>query len=364
MPPAMIVFMIKPSNLLIGTLLGLSIMGCATTDPSGGAWAGQSENRADLAGVDSIVQAAIDRGEVAEPNLLFYHRQASEEWDVDDPEQLRNAIVEARGEAASWSDLDTIAAQWDEPGADRAYLARVWLNQPVQGASQAFDVSAWRENARPDAGPPEHGALISIGFDGSRSQDSTGLIGTDVVTGWQWLIKGWERPHTAPASWEVPTDEVNAAVDQAFEDWTVVRMYADPRWWETWVDAWAGRHDRQVVIEWQTNAVKRMALSCKAYAIAINAGEVTHSGEDDFTRHIGNARKRMESGYRDDDGEPLWTIGKDRRDSIEKMDYAMAGILSWEARNDAIAAGALQRPEPAPVAAAYSFTDEEMEESA
>ncbi len=39
----------------------------------------------------------------------------------------------------------------------------------------------------------------------------------------------------------------------------------------------------------------------------------------------------------------MWTIRKDRKDSLFKIDAAMAGCLSWEARNDAIAAGAHDR---------------------
>lgn len=318
-----------------------------------------------MPGEGSVLEAthdyarAIDRGEVSEPTLFFLHRQASEEWDVDDPEQREAAIREARGpEVSAWSDIRAIAAQWDEPDADRSYLARVWLNQPVQGASQAFSRRAWDANARPEQGIPEAGALIALGFDGSRSVDATGLIGTDLVTGWQWKVAGWERPLTAPGNWKVPVDEADAAVAEAFATWTVARFYADPRWWETWVDAWAGLYGRDIVAEWQTNAVRRMALACRAFGTAITEGEIPHSGDEDYARHIGNARKREERGHRADDGEPLWTISKDRPDSIFKIDYAMAGILSWEARNDAIAAGALIRPEPKPFAQAFRFDKE------
>jgi hypothetical protein len=40
----------------------------------------------------------------------------------------------------------------------------------------------------------------------------------------------------------------------------------------------------------------------------------------------------------------MHTISKDRPDSPRKMDLAMAGTLSWEARGDAIAAGATSTP--------------------
>jgi hypothetical protein len=42
---------------------------------------------------------------------------------------------------------------------------------------------------------------------------------------------------------------------------------------------------------------------------------------------------------RDETGAPLWTIYKERPDSPHKIDLAMAGALSWEARNDALASG-------------------------
>lgn len=48
---------------------------------------------------------------------------------------------------------------------------------------------------------------------------------------------------------------------------------------------------------------------------------------------------------RDDNGDPTWVIGKERADSPQKIDAAMAACLSWEAHTDAIAAGALdERP--------------------
>jgi hypothetical protein len=44
---------------------------------------------------------------------------------------------------------------------------------------------------------------------------------------------------------------------------------------------------------------------------------------------------------RDDDDEMMWIIQKERPDSPLKIDAAMASGLSWQARNDAIASGAL-----------------------
>ena len=48
---------------------------------------------------------------------------------------------------------------------------------------------------------------------------------------------------------------------------------------------------------------------------------------------------------RDDNGNRLWTIQKEREGSQLKIDLAMCGILSWEARNDAVSAGVLTEDE-------------------
>ncbi|MCH7792932.1 MAG: hypothetical protein IID31_11725 [Planctomycetes bacterium] len=60
----------------------------------------------------------------------------------------------------------------------------------------------------------------------------------------------------------------------------------------------------------------------------------------------------------DDQGERIWMISKERTDSPHKMDVTMAAILSWEARNDAVAAGDEAAPASVPVRF-YSFAETE-----
>ena len=115
-------------------------------------------------------------------------------------------------------------------------------------------------------------------------------------------------------------------------------MYADPPYWESYVAQWAGQYGEKRVMEWWTNRQKPMAYAIRAFAGAIAAGELSHDGSPHLARHIGNACRRMLT-LRDENGQPLWTIYKERTDSPHKIDAAMAAILSWEARNDALAAG-------------------------
>jgi phage terminase large subunit-like protein len=281
-------------------------------------------------------------GAVSDSRLFFFHRQASDGHDLSTPDGLREAVIEASGPAAAWSDIDGIVEQWRDPTADKAYLERVWLNRLVRASERAFDVEKWRELADPDY-MPEPGALITLGFDGGRWHDATGVAATEVLTGFQWLPGLWECPRNVQ-EWEVPADEVIQCVDELFDTYNVWRMYCDPPYWESIVAAWAGKYGEKRVLEWWTNRNKPMAYAIKALNTAVTSGELSHDGSPHLTRHIGNAvRKYLR--IRDEDGHPLWTIYKERSDSPHKIDAAMAAILSWEARCDALTAGAAQEPQ-------------------
>ena len=138
--------------------------------------------------------------------------------------------------------------------------------------------------------------------------------------------------------WEVPVQEVYDAVTAAFEKWDVWRMYCDPPYWETAVSEWAGKFGEKRIIEWWTNRRTPMAFACKAFANAIASGDIINDGNKRLTAHIGNA-VRSDLPRRDEDGKPLWVIYKERPNSPRKIDAAMAAILSWQARNDALALG-------------------------
>lgn len=85
-----------------------------------------------------------------------------------------------------------------------------------------------------------------------------------------------------------------------------------------------------------------MASALAAYATAMRAGDLSHDGHPTFARHIGNACRRTLS-MTDDTGQPMWSIYKERPDSPHKIDAAVAGCLSWQARTDALAEGAVAR---------------------
>jgi phage terminase large subunit-like protein len=297
-------------------------------------------------GTGSVAEAtmeyarAVDAGKITDSSLFYFHRQASDLHDLTTVEGRRAAVIEASGSAAAWRDIDGIVSLWDDPSADKSYLERVYTNRLVQGDSQAFSAELWKSLARAD-NPVKPGDAVTLGFDGAMFFDTTALVATHVETGYQWKAGLWERPSglRLEDDWRVPAEEVDGRVHDLFERYTVVRFYADPPYWETWVASWIGRYGKDRVHEWFTNRSQQMAYAVRAFKQAMKERVISTDGDPEITRHIGNSRKDNRGGMRDDEGQPLFVIKKDRPDSVHKIDGAMASILSWEARTDAIAAG-------------------------
>lgn len=291
----------------------------------------------------------IHAGRIADPRLFFYHREAGSDHDLATDEGLRAAILEASGPDAEWSDIEAIVSQFLDPQSDPAYSRRVWLNQLVRDAGRAFDAEKFAALADPEY-TPKAGALIVAGFDGSRREDSTALVAKEIRTGYEWIHWLEEKPAAAAEAegWEVKSADVTAAVDDLFTRFNVWRLYADPWGWGSELADWESRYGGKrggKIHAWETNRWVAMASAVKEYADGIERGDFTHSGDPRFIRHVGNACKRTLT-IRDDKGEALWVIQKERPESPMKIDAAMAAILAREAWRDAIAAGMAKPPRP------------------
>ena len=305
----------------------------------------------------------IARGEIARPDLFYLYRTDNGGHDLSVKDQRIVAVAEATGPAGEWGpgQFDDIASKWDRPGADTAYLERVWLNRWVKSGQQAFDPKRWAQLVheagdvtRPLRKRIAKGAKVTIGFDGAVFRDATALVITDLQSGTQELVAIWERPELLDedADWEVPIGEVNEVVADVFKWYRVVRMYCDPPHYVEQVAKWAGKWPG-VVEEWWTNRDRPMAYAIRAYRDAMTAGEVGWSldpveadGEaahETLARHIGNAGKRA-TKIVDDEGQPMVVLQKIHPG--RKFDAAMAGCLSWQARLDAIKSGKHQTRRP------------------
>ena len=273
----------------------------------------------------------------AEGDILYDSLEAPEDTRIDDLDSLRAGLIAARGDS-EWLDVDRLAKEIQDPRTPEPLGRRFYLNQLRAERSSWISAKDWEAAERAEEVPK--GTVITLGFDGSRFRDATALVGTVVETGYQWILGVWERPDLAESTWEVPTEEVKLAVRQAFTLYDVWRMNCDPYWWEETIATWAGEFGAEKVIFWHTNRLLgRLARLIKSYETAVRTLELGHERSDVFARHIRNAVKRT-LGLRDEDGEPLYLIQKEGKNSLEKIDVDMAALLSWEARTLAVAAGA------------------------
>lgn len=261
----------------------------------------------------------------------------------------RRMLKKVYGDAASkprptaewepWIDLDRIDGEivtlLDR---DPAQAERFFLNRKIASEDAVIDMVRWEALAAPNHVVPDR-ALIVIGVDGARFADALAIIATEVETGFQWPLGIWERPESAGENYEHPRDEVDGAMADAQERFSVWRTYVDPQYIEALLEKWQGRYGERKVMQWLTNRPKQMAWSVRGYLEGISSGEVTHSGDELFAKHMRQARRQKLNIF-DDQHRQMFTMSKDRPDSPRKMDAAMAGCLSWEARGDAIAAGA------------------------
>lgn len=248
----------------------------------------------------------------------------------------------ADGAWTPWIDLDRIDVEvealllHDPPQAERFYL-----NRSQAGESLAFDLGRWDKLAKPNLGIDEL-ELVVVGVKGARFSDAVAIVVTDVITGHQWPAGIWETPKAAPDDYEHPADAIDGAMSEVAERYEIWRAYCDPHQMEHLVDKWRGRWGEKRIIEWPINRPRAMCYAVRAYREAQTAGDLSHDGDARLAAHIGNARKQ-ETNVKDDKGRPMWSLQKEGPSSPLEIAGAVAGVLSWEARGDAIANNAKKR---------------------
>lgn len=248
-----------------------------------------------------------------------------------------------KGAVVPWINIDRIDAEIEALlKRDPAQAERWFLNRKRAAESAAFDYEKWSGELVVSR-PPQAGTFITIGIDGARFVDSLAVIGTEIETGFQWPIGIWERPENAPDDYEHPMGEVDGAIQEAMDSFSLWRAYVDPGSAtgniETLLEKWQGRWGEDKFVPWRMDRPKQTAQAVGTFAAAVATGEVTNDGNELFAAHIKNAIKRKVTA-KDDEGRPLWVISKDRPDSPRKIDAAAAAVISWEARGDAVASGA------------------------
>lgn len=300
-------------------------------------------------GEDSVAEAtweawtAQEEGRVrAETRVLYDAVIAPPELDLADRPALFAALQQVYGDCP-WVDPHVIVNRIHDPRSDPGDSRRKYLNRPTAATDAWITPWQWEACTAADVVVAD-GDEVVLFFDGSRSQDATALVGCRMSDGHLFLVGAWERPAgPVGTGWQVPVDEVDAAVDWAFEQYTVVAFYADVREWESFVHtAWPDRHGDGLLVWAQKTGKNASAIAwdmrghimeitraCEALHTEVVERQVTHDGSTVLARHVANCRHRRNR----------WGVGvgKESPDSPKKIDAAVCAIGARMVRRHVLA---------------------------
>jgi len=191
-------------------------------------------------------------------------------------------------------------------------------------------------------------------LDGSKSDDSTALVGCRVSDGRVFAMKVWQKPPRAGAgahapAWRVDRHDVDLEVTRCFNTYRVVGFWVDPsdarddetgeRYWENLCDEWASRYGRRLRLKavrtgdakhpiiWDMRSkvrTKQFTEAAERTQTDISNGDLTYAPHPLLEQHVRNARRSPnEHGI---------SLSKEHRESARKVDAAVAMVgarLMW-----------------------------------
>lgn len=246
-------------------------------------------------------------------------------------DKLRQGLIVARGDS-TWLPIEDIIKSILSTKNVVTESRRKFLNQVNAAEDSWLSPQEWDRVAVPGA-KLEPKEKITLGFDGSKSNDWTALVACRVSDGMLFLIKVWDP---AKHGGEVPREDVDATVRSCFERYEVVAFRADVKEFESYVDAWGQSYKKKIRVNASPNNVvafdmrgqqKRFALDCERLEDAVVEREVSHDGNPVLRQHVLNA-KRHPTNY------DAIAIRKATKDSSKKIDAAVCAVLAYGARHD------------------------------
>lgn len=287
----------------------------------------------------------IAEGKTRGRRLMLDHREAPAEVDVTDLEQMRAALREVYGPFAEVLDLDGIIESefWNiekDPEESRRYF----FNQPTAARDAWTTHPLWAACVDVDRHIAEDAPMVMF-FDGSKSDDATGLLGCDVESGHVMTLACWEKPAGEDGkTWQVDRADVDRTVRAVFAERNVVAFFGDVKEFESYIDAWALEFGDRLLIQatvgrgahpvaWDMRArVREFTEACERAEIDIRERDLTHDGDSRLQRHVLNARRRPNRyGV---------SISKEGRESPRKIDLAVCMVGARMVRRQLLASPA------------------------
>ncbi len=293
-------------------------------------------------GRESVAEATYDAWVAQEEGLLkgkgrilYDARMAPPDIDFEDVASIRKGVEFAYGDAY-WVDADDIVDNRIlSPRTTLDVSKRFYLNWPESPEDAWTTPQKWARMANPEFRIDDDDD-IAIGFDGSRVEDATALIGCHIDTGFTFTLGIWEPRGTR----YIPFNEVDAAIQLAMAKWHVCAFFADVKeweestkikwreWFEETVDVWAvpgGRDPQPVAWDMRGHVGEfTQAAEMVLSEIDMQPPGFVQDGDATLGRHVANARRAPNR----------WgiSISKESPKSPNKIDGCVAMIIARHAR--------------------------------
>jgi hypothetical protein len=284
----------------------------------------------------------IVAGTSTPPRIMYDSLEAPPEAPLT--EAAAPAIIESIRGDSTWLNVARLVRSILNPKNPPSRSRRFWFNQIVAAedawlAPEAIEATTVKQPL--DVLPTDEVVLF---FDGSKSDDATGLVGCRMSDGYIFVLGVWQKPPGERGKeWIVPRSVVDACVDDTFEDYAVVGFFADPghmkddqdetRFWDGLIDDWHRRFsarlrvwavragDNRHSVMWDmasTDRTKAFTEAAMQFVSDVGVLSVTHDGHPVLKQHLKNARR-----YPNKFGVSLW---KGHRESARKVDLAVCAV--------------------------------------
>lgn len=213
-----------------------------------------------------VLYDSVEAPKTARLMLPPHPADDGEEPEAATEEEIRayiGAVVDSVRGDAWYLDVDRLVAEIMDEETSTEESRRFYYNQVVADENQWVDPKAVVAAVDPraaDAATAKSDPLrdrwvvgpddpIVMFFDGSKSLDSSALVGCRVSDGHVFLIGIWQRPPGALGkNWRAPRPEITQRVREAFERFNVIAFWGDPshaqdddgssRYWDGTFDEW------------------------------------------------------------------------------------------------------------------------------
>jgi phage terminase large subunit-like protein len=280
--------------------------------------------RTDRTGMDSICYALykhgveVVKGAVADPTffMAWWEPAAGVEAPHDDPRTWREANP-AFDDLVAAADFASVVHRTEQ---NEFRIKRT--NQWVASGKVWLPHGAWdaiEDRERYPGGPPD-GTRVVVGLDGSRTGDTTALIGVTVEERPHIFTLGiWERDPFDP-NWRVPRGEVKETLREARRRWDLVESPWDDYLWQ---DAAAELQDEGLPVEPYPQTPERMGKATQGFFEFVTTKAGTHDGHPVLARHVADAVPKPTS-------QGFARIVKESPDSPRRIDGAVTAIFTLD----------------------------------